>query len=141
MMWREYLEAKDDFVRAQRRYISLVTKKEELYSMTLPRAIRYDADRVQTSVTDVMTDKLAQIADLGILITAAKEILTEREEILRMKRQELRQSRAVEDRIFTCYFLDGMGVRRIAGRVGYSRSQVFRILKKMRLYATRDSVK
>ena len=109
--------------------------------MALPRAIRYDADRVQTSVMDVMSDKLAQIADLSEMIAAAKEIMEYRHEILKMKQQELRASRIVEDRIYVYYFLDGMGVRRIAGRVGYSRSQVFRILKKMRQNATVKMVK
>ena len=136
LVYPEYQEIMISYRRTQKKYLSLVERKEELLAMAGPSAIRYDKEKVQTSVRDTISITLAKLTDISAELDAVKEVLRDKEYLLKQKRQELRASRFVEDQIFCMYFVDGIGVRRIAMRVGYSRSQVFRILKKMRLNAT-----
>jgi DNA-directed RNA polymerase specialized sigma subunit len=140
MVWIEYQRLKAEYERSQGHLTALLDKQEEIFWKTQPAAIRYDKDKVQTSPSDHITDLLVKSADLDKLIETARKTVDERQHLLLLKKKELRQSRDIEDKIYTLYFIDRMSVNKIAYCIGYSRSQVFRIVKKMRLNATFSGV-
>lgn len=135
-MWEQYQSAWLEYRRSDARLKALADQREELEVSLGPSAIRYDKDIVQTSREDHTTAVLAKLADLDILIAQANETVRIREGILRRQRLILESSAEIHDRIYVLYFLKHHGVRRIARQIGYSRSQVFRIIQKMRLNAT-----
>ena len=61
----------------------------------------------------------------------AKLILKERKELLDIKEQELRKSRDIYNRIYTLKWVDGIKVDSIIEETGYSRSQVYSIIKRL----------
>ena len=139
-MWQEYQSAWTEYRRAESRLRCLADQREELEVSLGPSAIRYDKDIVQTSREDHTTAVLAKIADLNILIREAESTVRIRRDIMLRKREGLRESPDIRDRIYCLYFINHVGVRRIARTIGYSRSQVFRIIQKMRLNATNTGI-
>ena len=57
--------------------------------------------------------------------------MEDREHLLKIKLEELRASNNVEDKIYLLRFIDRVRVFRIAKMIGYSESQVYRILEKI----------
>ena len=135
-LWESYQSAWLEYRRSDARLKALADQREELEVSLGPSAIRYDKDIVQTSREDHTTAVLAKLADLDILIAQANETVRIREDILRRQRLILESSAEIYDRIYVLYFIKHHGVRRISRQIGYSRSQVFRIIQKMRLNAT-----
>lgn len=140
MIWEDYSTVQSEYRRAENRLRRLADQREELEVSLGPSAIRYDKDIVQTSREDHTTAVLAKIADFDILIAQADKTVQLRREILTRQREILESSADIHDRIYVLYFIRHHGVRRIARQIGYSRSQVFRILQKMRLYATNTGI-
>ena len=136
MIWEDYQTIQLEYRRAEGRLRRLVDQCEELEVSLGPSAIRYDKDIVQTSHEDHTTAVLAKIADLKILIKEAESTVRIRRDIMLRRREDLRESPDIRDRIYCLHFIDHVGARRIARTIGYSRSQVFRIIQKMRLNAT-----
>ena len=59
----------------------------------------------------------------------AKAIMNERYDILMRKETELRKSKDIYNVIYTMYWVDGMKADAIMVNTGYSRSQVYNIIK------------
>lgn len=59
----------------------------------------------------------------------AKEILNERYEILEQKEREIRKSKDIYNVIYTYKWIDGLKADAIIVQTGYSRSQVYNIIK------------
>jgi hypothetical protein len=132
LIWEDYSTVQSEYRRAENRLRRLADQREELEVSLGPSAIRYDKDIVQTSREDHTTAVLAKIADLDILIAQADKTVQLRREILSRQREILEASADIHDRIYVLYFLKRHGVRRIARTVGYSRSQTYEILKRMK---------
>lgn len=59
---------------------------------------------------------------------AAKLILQERTELLRLKEEEIRKSKDIYNMVYTAKWIDGLKPDAIVKQTGYSRSQVYNIL-------------
>ena len=59
----------------------------------------------------------------------AKIILNERKELLEIKEQELRRSRDIYNLIYLLKWVDGLKADAIVEKTGYSRSQVYNIIR------------
>ena len=138
MIWEDYSTVQSEYRRAENRLRRLADQREELEVSLGPSAIRYDKDIVQTSREDHTTAVLAKIADLDILIAQADKTVQLRREILSRQREILEASADIHDRIYVLYFLKHHGVRRIARTVGYSRSQTYEILKRIKHRKKKD---
>lgn len=91
----------------------------------LPKGIRYDADRVQTSPEDTMSRISAEIADLE---AQAGQLLDDK---ARAVAGIARAIDALEDErekdVLTLYYIGRKSVRRIAEELHYSRRWVIRL--------------
>ena len=137
MIWPEYQAVEAECTASRNRLRALVSQREELYWMTQPQGISYDKEKVQTSPSDHITNILSKIVDIDQLISLADQTLIEREHLLEVEDKALRRSREPEDRIYAMYFIDHYSPNKVARVMNYHRSQVFRILKKMRPNATK----
>ena len=62
-------------------------------------------------------------------LATARQILQDRYILLSQKEEELRKSRDIYNMIYTCKWVDGLKADAIVEQTGYSRSQVYNILK------------
>lgn len=136
MVYKDYQEAQAIYETALKRYSGLLKKQQRLFAKTQLKGVRYDGVRVQSSKASY-NDTLAALADIDLDIKRQQEAVLSCKMLLDGRLQQLTASRETDDMIYKLHFIDGMGVRRIASRVGYSRSQVYRIIRKMRQNATK----
>lgn len=102
-------------------------QRDELQSCLLPRAIRYDQDKVQTSPEDVLAETATAVLDLD------KEIEQLRRQKARLIRDVVKTIETLEDDreklILTAYFVSRMTIRQVADEVHYSPTQTYRIYR------------
>ena len=118
----------------QQNYNDLLTEKERLFVRTQPNAIRYDKLNVKSSPnSNVLEDYVIEKEkkQLDRRIAEMKVLLDDRRNLMLLKEAELRKSKDMYDRIYTMRYLEDMSVERIAKKVNYSVSQVYRILTKI----------
>lgn len=98
----------------------------DLRASLLPSAIRYDKDAVQTSTSDVITDKMIKIAEYDALLEKKIAGLYAR----RAKAQKLIDllPDSLERQVLSIYFLsDGRPtMEQVAGKLNYSVQHTFR---------------
>lgn len=100
---------------------------EELRASLLPQAIRYDKESVQTSPTDLFSDRMSQILDYEQMLCDKLSLLINRREKAQEMIDALPDPR--ERRILSLYFLSGKRLRMtdVAKSIGYSPQQTYRL--------------
>lgn len=134
MIYKTYEEYKNRYYMTQQNYNDLLTEKERLFVRTQPNAIRYDKLNVKSSPnSNVLEDYVIEKekTQLDRRIAEMKVLLDDRRNLMLLKEAELRKSKDMYDRIYTMRYLEDMSVERIAKKVNYSVSQVYRILTKI----------
>lgn len=141
----EYERCRVKYTEVQEVFAKVLMEKERLFTKILPSAIRYDKDKVQSTIDgNPLEDYVISVEDkeLDEKIAKYRQILKDWQMLLDIKEAELRRSRAIIDRVYVYRYLDQLGINRIARLMNYSRSQVYRkiqmINKKMRQNATSD---
>ena len=135
MIFQEYERLKKQFDNMQKICEQILTEKEKYFTRTQPNAIRYDKVSVTGGKKDNCFDEyLAECEKHKInqRLDEAIKIMQARGELLRLKEIELRASKDLNDIIYTMKFLDHAKPKTIAMALGYSESQIYRILEKMR---------
>lgn len=135
MIYLEYEMYKIKYAESQEQFNMILTEKERLFTKTLPIAIRYDKDKVQSSPTgNMLEDYIIAMDDEQIneRLSQLRQLLSDRSMLLQLKENELRQSRDIPDRVYVHRFIDGHGINRIAKDLNYSKSQIYRILGQIR---------
>lgn len=117
-----------DQIRAMERQIRRKQlQRDELQSCLLPRAIRYDQDKVQTSPEDAMAETAAAVLDLD------REIEQLRRKKAGMIRDIVRTIETLDDDreklVLTAYYISRMPIRRIAYEIHYSTTQTYRLYR------------
>ena len=107
----------------ERQILRKVLQRDELQSCLLPRAIRYDQDKIQSSPEDVQPEIAAAIIDLE------REIEQLRNEKGRLISEISHAIDLLDDDteklVLTAYYICRRPIRRIAGDIHYSRSQTY----------------
>lgn len=134
MIYLEYEIFKSKYLDTQRTYNEILEEQERLFTKTQPNAIRYDKERVQggysvNSLEEYMMEKEKKHIDDRL--KESRQLLNDRATLLKAKEKELRESQDKIDRIYVCKYLDGMHPDKIAMALNYSKSQVYRILKRI----------
>lgn len=134
MVYPEYERYKAKCKSLQERFEKVLLEKEIIFTRTLPNAIRYDRDQVQTSIDgNVLDDYVISLEERKIeeTLDQIRQSLKDWETLLDMKEKELRKSRAIHDRVYVSRYIDGIGINRIAKDISYSRAQIYRILRQI----------
>lgn len=134
MVYLEYERVKMSCISTKNRFAHLLLEKERILTETLPNAIRYDKDNVQTSIEGNLLDNyVIEMDEKGIDKRLAKlrQSLKDWEILLEFMERRLRSSKEIPDRIYVMRHLDGYGIKRICKEINYSRSQIYRILDKI----------
>lgn len=133
-MYIQYEECKRRYEWSYQKYSAILAEKEALFQRTQIQAVDYGKDKVSSSgagnpFESYMIEKERLKIDERLL--EAKSIMEDRAELLRAKETELRASKASWDRVYCYARLDKKQVWWIARKINYSKSQVYRILRKI----------
>lgn len=113
----------------QKEIAELQERIADLRASLLPSAIRYDKDAVQTSTSDVITDKMIKIAEYDALLEKKIAGLYAR----RARAQKLIDllPDSLERQVLSIYFLsDGRPtMEQVAGKLNYSFPHIYRVYK------------
>ena len=132
MVYLDYELLKTKYLETLERYDEIIGEKETLWQITQPKAIQTDKEKVdgggQSNPFDTYLIKKEQ-QHIDEKLMEIKSVLKERKELLKIMEEDLRNSKALHDRIYRMRYLDHWRVTLIAQRVGYSESQIYRILE------------
>ena len=131
MVYIDYEQVKMRFYDTQKRFTNLLLDKERIFTNTLPSGIRYDKDVVQASPTVPLETYVAELEEVEKKLSQARETMKDWEILLSVKEKELRESKDIPDKIYTMRYLERWGISRISKNISYSRSQTYKILKKI----------
>jgi len=140
---RLYLEHRKYYLAYQNALVKvdkIVNEREELLATVQPKSPLADHERefmkANPSVTggqyvNKVEEYVIELEQRKIKerLAEAKEILNERYEILMLKERELRKSKDIYNVIYTYKWVDGLKAEAIIVQTGYSRSQVYNIIK------------
>ena len=128
----EYEQIKAKYTDLQERFAKVLLEKERLFMQTLPSAIRYDKDQVQ-SATDgsPLEDFVVSIdtKELDIKIKRLRHHLNDCGVLLAVKETALRKSTTLTDRIYVMRYLDGYSVNKICRALHYEKSRIYELLR------------
>lgn len=98
----------------------------EIQTSFLPAAIRYDRDKVQTSPSDTISDRMAELADYEELLKSKIRKLTAKRQRAQLMVDRIPDSK--ERQVLDLYFLSSTRPKMpdVADRIGYSREQTYR---------------
>ena len=134
MIYQEYEVLKERYRDAQRLYEAVLSEKEELFQRTQPQAIKGKEKVSGGKQTNTFDQYLIQVEEKNIdsRLAEAKELMNQRARLLALKREELRSSKEIKDRIYRYRYIEKLKIYRIAQMVSYSDRQVLRILNEIR---------
>lgn len=133
-MYIAYEDCKLRFERAYQKYNEILAEKEALFQRTQIQAVDYSKDKVSSSAgNNPFESYIVEKERLKIdeRLSEAKSIMEDRAELLRAKEAELRASKGSWDRVYCMARLDKKPIWWIARKINYSKSQVYRILRKI----------
>lgn len=104
-MIKDYIHYKERFQDIQKRFDEALDRQE---------------DMINASKVDVKI--LKEVDNL-------RGLLQDRERLLKSAEDDLRRSKETNDQIFVARYIDGIPPEQIAEDLGYSRSQIYRILQ------------
>lgn len=134
MVYLEYEVYRTQYFETQRMYHAVLCEKEALFQKTQPQAITYDKEKVSGGVGSNPLEEYVERKEerkIDERLSEVKSLLEDREHLLKIKLEELRASNNVEDKIYLLRFIDRVRVFKIAKMIGYSESQVYRIIEKI----------
>ena len=134
VIYREYEAVQRSYQSAQQKLKEILDEQENLFEITQPTGINTEQEKVSGGDAKNAFDAYLVLKEQHCIderLEEVKGLLAERADLLRRKEEELRASKRIEDRIYCKRFLNGERVSWIAVDVGYSESQVYRILAKI----------
>ena len=130
----DYETYKCKYLEIQVKYNEILTEKENLFTKTQPNAIRYDKVQVQGGKYGNGFDEYLIAKEkkkIDERLAEARQLLEDRERLLKLKEKELRASKDKLDLIYCMRFVDNKRPYAIARSLNYSESQIYRILDKI----------
>ena len=134
MVFIEYENLKAKYVSIQQICDQILQEKEKYFVRTQPDAIRYDKLNVAGGEKKNHFDEYLQNCEskrIDERLNEAVNILHARAELLKIKEQELRESKDIYDIVYTMKNLDNIKIHTIARALNYSESQIYRIIDKI----------
>ena len=132
MIYIEYEAYKSKYYDTQKQYNDILNEKEKLFSMTQPKTMKYDGEPVKGGVHKNIFDeylRLKEQKNIDQRLIEIKAILEDRENLLKLKEEELKNSSNIQDKIYVYRYINRMKIYKISRMVGYSEAQIYRLLR------------
>ena len=134
MIYPEYHYLLIKYSETQARLSDLLNEKEELFAITQPKGVNTEKETVSGGKnTNLYEAYLIQKEQSHIeeRIAEIKEILDDRYKLLKDAEGRLKASLILDDRIYKMRYIDRTRVYKIARRLNYSESHVYRIIERI----------
>lgn len=132
MIYEEYESIWNTIRKKEKELFDLINKRDELFLYTQPKSSKFDKEKVDSKTTqNIMEAYVIQKEYLNERIMQLNIALDDIYQVLKRKRDELRQSKNVYDRIYYYFCIERLTIYKISNLTNYSQSQVYRKLKKM----------
>ena len=134
-MYLEYEELRRRYNEALEVYNGIVAEKEELFSRTQPKSVRYDRERVAGGTPGNPFEEYVVMMEkrrVNERLAEARSITDDRKRIMEHKEWELRRSQDIADRIYVRRILDRWRIGRICKETHYQEAQVHRYLHEIK---------
>ena len=133
-IYLEYEIQKQKLYAAQKKFDKILKRKEELFDMTQPSSPgmgeKVSGGEPRNKFDSYLIRKEEE--NLDALLKEAREILEDRKILLESKREELKASNNLYDKIYYYRYIENYRINRISKTVGYSEAQTYRILSKIK---------
>lgn len=134
MLYLDYEHHKSLYENSQKAYSDILSEKEALFAKTLPKSPRTDRERItggsKESVFEAyLIEKERKQIDARVI--EARELMDMRRLMLQRKERELRSNREIINRIYVMRYIEFLKVSKIARKIGYSKSQIYRIIEEI----------
>lgn len=132
MIYEEYEDIWNKIRKKEKELFELINKRDELFLKTQPKSSKYDKEKVDSKSTrNMMEEYVIQKEYYNERIMQLNIALDDIYQVLKRKRDELRQSKNVYDRIYYYFCIERLTIYKISNLTNYSQSQVYRKLEKM----------
>lgn len=134
MIYLEYVDYKNKYCETQKIFDGILNEKEQLFSLTQPKAAKIEGEKVNGGINENTFDKylvLKEEKQIDTRLEEVRSLLIDREKLLKLKEAELRASKDWYDVIFVYYYIERLSLRKIAKRIPFSTTEIFRKLKKI----------
>ncbi|MBP5424289.1 MAG: hypothetical protein J6Y78_17795 [Paludibacteraceae bacterium] len=134
MVYLEYEEYKRKYHEIQKQYDRILLENEELFQRTQIQGIDYGREKVNGGKgSNVMELYIAEkdFRKIDERLAEVKILLDGRKRLLDLKREELRDSKELVDKVYRMKYLDHLKVREISDKLCYSKTQLYRIVEKI----------
>lgn len=134
MIYEEYEAIWSRIRKIEKELFDLINKRDDLFSMTQPKSATMDKEMVDgKNPVNTMEEYVIQKEFLNEKINQLNQTLDDRYQILKRKREELKLSKNIYDRIYYLRGIERLSVYRISVIIGYSKEQTYRYLRKMKM--------
>lgn len=134
MIYEEYESIWNTIRKKEKELFELINKRDELFIKTQPKSSKFDKEKVDGKKTaNMMEEYVIQKEYLNERIMQLNITLDDIYQVLKRKRDELRQSKNIYDRIYYYRIIERLSMYKIAALVGYSKEQTYRYFKKIKM--------
>ena len=134
MIYEEYESIWNTIRKKEEELFELINKREELFLKTQPKSSKFDKEKVDSKATrNMMEEYVIQKEYLNERIMQLNITLDDIYQVLKRKRDELRQSKNIYDRIYYYRIIERLSMYKIATLIGYSKEQTYRYFKKIKM--------
>lgn len=129
-IYLEYEICKRKLYAAQNKFDQILKRKEELFDMTQPSSPEM-GDKVSGGERGNRFDAYLiskEEENLDALLKEARDILEDRKTLLASKKEELKYSNNLFDKIYYYRYIENFRIKRISKMTNYSESQIYRKL-------------
>ena len=116
MIYLEYIDYKNKYTDIQKIFDGILNEKEQLFSLTQPKAIKIEGEKVNGGVKENLFDRYLIMKDekqIDTRLEEARSLLKDREHMLQLKEAELRDSKDWHDVIYVYYYIERLSIRKI----------------------------
>lgn len=132
MLYIDYEKMWEVIRKQEKELFELMNARDELFTMTQPKATKFDKELVDSShQSNTLETYVVKEEQCTLRINQLNKSIDDRYQALNRKREELRLSKNIYDRIYYLKYIEKMNIYKIAILVGYERTSVWRHLKKI----------
>lgn len=133
MIYEEYEAIWSTIRKKEKELNDTINKRDELFQKTQPKSSKFDKEKIDSKkFKNMMEEYVIEKEYLDEKIVQLNITLDDRYQVLKRKRDELKQSKNIYDRIYYLRYIERLSVYRISILIGYSKEQTYRYLKKIK---------
>ena len=130
MIYEEYEAIWSKIRKIEKELFDLINKRDELFDMTQPKSSKFDKEIVDgKNPINSMEQYMIQKEYMNEKIAQLNQTLDDRYQILRRKRDELRQSKNIYDRIYYYRLIEKIPCKRVALLIPCDISTLYKKIK------------